>query len=137
MNSPIVVIPMAGCCLTFDRTVARAKQLEHEERAHLRPGRNSVSSARPSFEPARTPALGYTDVDSDDEEAHEIDPRAVQVASFVGALVEGDPLEEAGLLSEDDLRYDSDLDDDAEEQDEATARLLDVEMRNTADLEGR
>lgn len=87
------------------RTVARAKQLEHEERAHLRANRTSISSGRPSVDALQTP--GYTDVDSDDEEAaRERDPRAARAASLVDALLEGDELEDAGLFSDEDLTYD-------------------------------
>ncbi|KAF8469520.1 hypothetical protein BDZ91DRAFT_55004 [Kalaharituber pfeilii] len=94
----------------YRRTVARAKQLEHEERAHLRASRTSTSSGRPSFADTLAPAH-YTDIESDDEEAaRERDPHAAQAAAIVGALVEGDELEEAGLFSEEDLTYDDDSD---------------------------
>ena len=90
----------------LSRTVARAKQLEHEERAHLRSNRTSISSGRLSSEVMRN--AGYTDASSDDEINHSRDPHAARVASLIGALMEGDELAEATLFS-DDTRDESDL----------------------------
>ena len=89
------------------RTVARAKQLEHEERAHLRSNRTSTSSGRLSSEVVRD--AGYTDASSDDEANYSRDPRAAQMESLIGALVEGDELAEAALFPDDPRDDDSDL----------------------------
>ncbi|KAF8456237.1 hypothetical protein BGX38DRAFT_1087392 [Terfezia claveryi] len=115
--------------LIYKRTVARARQLEHEERTHNRANRASLSSGRPSTD-ARSPG-GYTDLDSDEEAARERDPRAARAASLVNVLLEGDELEDAGLFSDEDLTYD---DSDLENQLATTndeAELLDVGIGNT------
>ncbi|KAF8424569.1 hypothetical protein EV426DRAFT_82433 [Tirmania nivea] len=114
--------------LIYKRTVARAKKLEHEERAHTRANRTSLSSRRPSTD-ARSPG-GYTDIDSDEEAARERDPRAAQAASLVDALLVGDEFDEAGLFSDEDLTYD---DSDLENQRAAGSdeeELLDVRIGN-------
>ncbi|KAI5786468.1 hypothetical protein DFH27DRAFT_260020 [Peziza echinospora] len=107
-----LILGVATGWIIYKRTIARAKQLEHEERANIRGTRTSTSSGRPSYDALRTPA--YTDVDSDEEEeeaARIRDPRAAHVAQLVGSLVEGDELEEAGLFSEeDDIAYGDDAD---------------------------
>ena len=112
--------------LTLYRTVERAKQLEHEERAQIRANRTSLSSRQPSTD-TYSPS-GYTDVDSDEETLH---PRVVQTVSLVDTLLEGDELDEAGLFSDEDLTYnDSDLENQRATKNHEE-ELLDVGKGNT------
>lgn len=89
------------------RTIARAKQLEHEERAHLRSNRASVSSGRLSSEAVRN--AGYTDVSGDDEDIYSRDPHIARVAPLLDVLMGGDELADAELFSDDTRGDDIDL----------------------------
>lgn len=103
-----VIIGVCTGLLIYRRTVARARQLEIEERAAMRAGRA---------------ANGYHD-DSDDSAARVVDPRAARAAMMVEGLIEGDEMREAGLF-EDTEEEDGDVglwDDDAREMGEDLER---------------